>query len=505
MNESYQSLFQNYTDQRVVDKSRQYAKFTVASLLSVTEDQLSAEQAEVRRDYQSVGSMLLNNLSAKLTELLFPATRRFVKLDVSQETRTSAESDGSINDLNDALILLEEMLVKRSRAEGGYAALILAVKHLIATGQCCLRRDTSSKSYIVYALDNFVVRRDGRGLVLDAIIREKVAYQSLPKDLQAKLGQREATSSLYLYTRIQYMPDRDMYEVSQQVDSVVDYPLGVAEYPAKTCPWMFPTWNLKAGDHYARGLVEEYSGDFSRLSMLSESSALYLQEALRVLHLTNAQGQIKDDMTEAECGEFINTPQGTTVTAYEAGDYHKSAQALEEVNAITLRLSRAFMYSGTQRDSERTTAEEVRLVARETEKTLGGPYSNLASTLQIPLARVLLSEIDAGLVPDIVQNVLELEVIAGLDALGRSVDAQQLLTALSDALNAVAAVAQINQVTQNFLNPTAVIETIFSANGVNLTRYKTPEEVKQQMQQGQQQVQQGLEAQQALSTQLGGM
>ena len=107
--------------------------------------------------------------------------------------------------------------------------------------------------------------------------------------------------------------------------------------------------------------------------------------------------------------------------------------------------------------------------------------------------------------PDIVQNVLELEVIAGLDALGRSVDAQQLLTALSDALNAVAAVAQINQVTQNFLSPTAVIETIFSANGVNLTRYKTPEEVKQQMQQGQQQVQQGLEAQQALSTQLGGM
>lgn len=505
MNISYQSLFQNYTDQRVVDKSRQFAKFTVASLLAVTEDQLSAEQAEVRRDYQSVGSMLLNNLAAKLTELLFPATRRFVKLDASQEVRSKAEQDGSETDLNDALITLEEMLVKRSRAEGGYASLILAVKHLVATGQCCLRRDTDSKTYVVYALDNYVVRRDGRGLVLDAIIRERVAYQSLPKDLQAKLGKREDTASLYLYTRIQYNSERNVYEVSQQVDSVTDYPLGIAEYPVKTCPWMFPTWNLKAGDHYARGLVEEYAGDFARLSMLSESSALYMQEALRVLHLTNAQGQIKDELAEAECGEFINTPQGTTVTAYEAGDYQKMSQALEEINSITLRLSRAFMYSGTQRDSERTTAEEVRLVARETEKTLGGPYSNLASTLQIPLARVLLSEIDGGLVPDIVHNVLELEVIAGLDALGRSVDAQQLLQALSDALNAVAAVAQINQVAQNYLNPTAVIETIFSANGVNLTRYKTPEEVKQQMQQGQQQVQQGLAAQQDLSSQLGAM
>lgn len=505
MNVSYQSLFQTYTDQRVVDKSRQFAKFTVASLLSVTEDQLSAEQAEVRRDYQSVGSMLLNNLAAKLTELLFPATRRFVKLDASQEARSQAERAGSETDLNDALITLEEMLVKRSRAEGGYASLILAVKHLVATGQCCLRRDTESKTYIVYALDNYAVRRDGRGLVLDAIIREKVAYQSLPKDLQAKLGKRENTASLYLYTRIQYNSERNVYEVSQQVDSVTDYPLGIAEYPVKTCPWMFPTWNLKAGDHYARGLVEEYAGDFARLSMLSESSALYMQEALRVLHLTNAQGQVRDELVEAECGEFISTPQGTTLTAYEAGDYQKMSQALEEINSITLRLSRAFMYSGTQRDSERTTAEEVRLVARETEKTLGGPYSNLASTLQIPLARVLLSEIDGGLVPDIVHNVLELEVIAGLDALGRSVDAQQLLQALSDALNAVAAVAQINQVAQNFLNPTAVIETIFSANGVNLTRFKTPEEVKQQMQQGQQQVQQGLAAQQDLSSQLGAM
>ncbi|MES9299101.1 hypothetical protein ABEP38_12340, partial [Cutibacterium acnes] len=103
-----------------------------------------------------------------------------------------------------------------------------------------------------------------------------------------------------------------------------------------------------------------------------------------------------------------------------------------------------------------------------------------AKTLQIPLAYVLLAEIDEGTVPDIVGNILSLQVLAGLDALGRSIEAETLIKALGDAQAAMVAVANINQVA-NVIDPKAVLDTIFASNGVALDDYrKSPQDLQQE-------------------------
>ncbi|HDR2377245.1 TPA: hypothetical protein QCH88_004500, partial [Enterobacter asburiae] len=215
----------------------------------------------------------------------------------------------------------------------------------------------------------------------------------------------------------------------------------------------------------------DHAGDFARLSMLSEHSALYMQEALRVLWMLTGSGGNVDDIESAQTGQVVPLQNGTTLSGLEVGDYQKVQQARDEINQIVQRLAQAFMYTGEFRDSERTTATEVQQVATSAERGLGGPYSMQAKTLQIPLAYVLLAEIDESSVPDIVGDILTLQVEAGLDALGRSIEAETLIRALSDSQAAMVAVQNINGVA-NVIDPQKVIEVIFASNGVALDDYR---------------------------------
>lgn len=488
---AYESLWQRYRDDNVVTKARDYSRYTLAKLVSEYDvlDASDISRAQVTRDYQSVGALLVNNLVARLAEFLFPSNQRFVRVKPQNLTDAQREKMGQVNQ---GLILIEKTVSERAKANGGYADLIQTIAHQAVTGNVALYRDSDSETYRVYGLENFVVQRDGRGTVVDAIVKERLQFDSLPSAFQAQLKAQNfqcgGNKRIWLYTRIKRVQRGNNYgyEITQQIGNMSGsvFTPGDDYYPEKVCPWIFPVWSLKSGEHYGRGIVEDHAGDFARLSMLSESSALYMQEALRVLWLLSGSGGNADDIESAETGQVIALQAGSKLEGVEVGNYNKVQQARDEIGQIVQRLSQAFMYTGEFRDSERTTATEIQQVATSAERAMGGPYSMQAKTLQIPLAYVLLSEIDDKLVPDIVGKILELQVVAGLDALGRSIEASQLIQALSDAQAAIAAVANINQVAQNVLDPKAVLETIFSSNGVALDDYRTsPEDLQAKGQQ----------------------
>ena len=133
-----------------------------------------------------------------------------------------------------------------------------------------------------------------------------------------------------------------------------------------------------------RGYVEEYAGDFTKLSLMSEQLGLYELESLQLLNVVDeAAGGVIDDYQEADIGDYV-PGKVNAVTAYERGDYNKMVAVRNGLNEIAMRLSQAFMYTGNQRDAERVTAEEIRTIAQEAENLLGGTYSILAETLQAP-------------------------------------------------------------------------------------------------------------------------
>ncbi|MEO9300019.1 portal protein, partial [Devosia alba] len=140
------------------------------------------------------------------------------------------------------------------------------------------------------------------------------------------------------------------------------------------------------------GLVEDYAGEFARLSELSKALTLYEVEAMRFVNMSNsASGVDIDAFNEAAVGDIIqtNAPAGTTgpgIWAYEGGVYQKIQVMQAEIASIEQRLARAFMYGGNTRDAERVTAYEIRQNAQEAQEALGDAYSQLSSVWLTKLA-----------------------------------------------------------------------------------------------------------------------
>ena len=490
----YENLFTKYRDDYTITKTESYARWSLPTIFADTEIR-QGNRIPVTRDFQSVGAMLTNFLASKLTQLLFPANQPFFRLEGTQDMGAMALAMGAReSDLTATLADLENASYRRIFMGSSYHQLVHAMKLLIATGNTLLYRDSAEGRTLAYSLRQYTVLRDGTGKVLDIVLKERVSYGTLPPEAQALFRDRKETDELTLWTRCQrrYRSQSDTFEVSQQVEQ---FDIGeVSEYPAKVCPYIPVVWNLVTGENYGRGLVEDFAGDFAKLSELSQSLTLYEIEATKVLHLVSpGSGTDVDELQGAESGEYVQGKAGE-IEAYEAGDYNKIKVIMDDLQAIYQRLAPAFMYSGNVREAERVTAEEIRMNAQEAEVSLGGVYSSLADSLHVPLAHILVNEVNPQFITEVVQGGITLNVLTGVAALGRSSSIQNLLEAANDLALCLPVFAQAS----NRFDKERIIDMILLGRGVKLSEImKTEEQLQQDMAQLQNQplaVQQGIDS-----------
>lgn len=476
---THKALFQKFRDDTIINRYEQYAYWTLAYLMADPRELSMTGRVIVERDFQEIGALLVNNLSAKLTRLLFPTQYAFFKASASPTFKDWAAKKGLTEDqLNAKFAALEMASKSRLFVNAGYASLILALKYLIVTGNVLIHRDSAKGKITVWGPNCFSVRRDGTGELLDCVLKEYTSVEALPQELQDAL--RQAQRAKYSrpeqvvekYTRIQRTIRNGVsgFTVSQEVDCI---PVGTEGwYPANLCPWMCPTWTLIPGEHYGRGLVEDYAGGFAKLSSLSESAALYGVEMTRVLHLVGpSAGSDIDEMNNAESGQYVRGDPGA-VQAYEAGDAMKAKQIDEQIQGTFLRLSKAFMYQGQARQAERVTAFELQQEAQEAEYALGGAISTLSGGIQIPMAHILMGEVSQDAMTGIVTGELMPDVTAGIDALGRSADVQNLIQAAQE-IAGIAPVAQLDK----RLNSQRIVDVILAGRSIDpASIFYTPEE-----------------------------
>lgn len=465
------TLFQKFRDDTVVSRCEQYAFWTLPYLMADPCELSSTGRVVVERDFQEVGALLTNNLAAKLTRLLFPQQYSFFKASANGGLKDWAKRKGvSAKDMNAMFANLEMNSKKRLFVNAGYASLILALKYLIITGNALIYRDTVAGKMTVWGPNAFVARRAGNGDLLECILKEYTTVEALPEDLQtvlrmsnrAKYSRPEQTVEKYTRIRRDFHNGVVGYSVSQEVDCI---PVGEPSWsPANLCPWMCPTWNLIPGEHYGRGLVEDFAGGFAKLSALSESAALYDIEMMRVVHLVGAgAGTDIDELNTAESGQFVRGDAGQ-VQAYEAGDYKKAEQVEAKIQATFQRLAKAFMYQGQARQAERVTAYELQLEAQEAENALGGAISTLSGGIQVPMAHVLMAEVSREAEVGIILGELMPDITAGIDALGRSADVQNLIQA-SQEIAGIVPVAQLDK----RLNSQRLVDVILAGRGIDPT------------------------------------
>lgn len=482
--QTFKSLFTKYRDDSVLMKSRLYAHWTLPKLMAELSHHGSAEVIE--RDYQEMGALLTNSLGSKLTALLFPTNRPFFGINVSERLVKAASAKG----LDEAALLsgLAKLEMDASQSvflNSSYHQLTLAVLHLIVTGNVLTYRDSKTKRTVTYGLQSIGVRRTGTGQLADCILREFESFAGLSRDIQAMLVTRfphkfrmdRYDINVEVYTRITRKENdagKVFFQVAQEIEGFIIGTPGT--YPEHLCPWQAPTWSLVAGEHYGRGLVEDYAGGFASLSDKSEALALYGISAMKYINLVQpGSGQNIDDLQRAETGDYVQGTNGA-VQVQEAGDGVKIQAMRAEIMATFTNLARAFMYNANVRDAERVTAFELRQQAQEANTALGGQYSALAETFQAPMAHVLLTEVSPATLQGIITGDLNPDIIAGLPALSRGIDVQNILQAAQDAAAIMPPLLQLDQ----RIDPKKMLDVIYAGQSVDTSKFhRSAEEQKE--------------------------
>ena len=155
------------------------------------------------------------------------------------------------------------------------------------------------------------------------------------------------------------------------------------------------------------------------------------------------------------------------------------------ISNLERRINEAFLVLQI-RQSERTTAEEVRLTQLELEKQLGGLFSLLTVEFLIPyLNRTLHILQRNNEIPKIPKDLVRPQIVAGVNALGRGQDREsltQFVQVLAQTMGPEA-LLKLNE-------PSEYIKRLAAAQGIDvLNLVKTQQKLQQEMQQQQQMMQ----------------
>lgn len=380
--------------------------------------------------YQSVGARGVNNMASKLLLSMFPPNVPFSRLRPDERFKNALKraGDKAVDEMDKALSSVEVAIREELETYGLRPVMYEAFRNLLIAGNVLLYL-TPDGTIKMFRLNDFAVLRDASGNVLEIIVREWVAPETLDPSLLGRINLTSENArhdkNLEIFTHV--VRKGTHWEVRQEVEGET-VPRSKGRYPLDASPWIPLRMTSVSGEDYGRGRVEEFYGDLRSLELLSKAIVQGSAAAAKVLFLVRPNGTTNAKvLTEAESGA-VRSGDADDVSVLQLDKYADFRVAREMMQELTTRLSWAFLLnSAVQRDAERVTAEEIRLMASELEDTLGGLYSLLAAELQLPIVKRLMHVMKRqGKLPPIPDNTVKPVIITGIDAIGRGHDLQKL-------------------------------------------------------------------------------
>lgn len=419
-----------------LDRARECAALTIPHLIP---PEGSNGSTDLPTPFQSTGAEGVNHLANKIVLALFPPGGSYFRLSLDSfllAELASKASEAGIDvgdaraEFDEALSRVERAVVSQQERRSHRPGLYESVRLLIVSGNVLIHLQEDG-TLRFFKLDSYVVKRDKSGNVLETIARENVARAALPPEILATLpepssgDEKAAEKNVEIYTRV--VRSDGKWEVWQEVEGqIVESTRGT--YPLDKPAWIPLRWTRIDGEDYGRGHAEEYLGDLKSAEVLAKAIVQFAAVAARIILFVNEAGVTQaEDVTDAESGDVL-PGDAKDVTILQLEKYADFRVANDVRADIEQRLSRRFLlHSSIQRNAERVTAEEIRIMAGELETALGGVYSLLSQELQRPLVVRLLHVLQkSGDLPALPDGAVEPEIIAGLEGLGRSSDLNKL-------------------------------------------------------------------------------
>jgi hypothetical protein len=333
---------------------------------------------------------------------------------------------------------------------------------LIAVGSCIIEK-IKDDGIMIHTLRNFAVDLDSRGEARGmCIVEEK-------KDLPEGITPKDEAELYNLYTLIEFNYDEDKWYVTQSIeDEIVGKEI---KYKADKLPFEYVGWTFVTGDKYHRSYAEDYIDDmeqYNTLSNLLTKGSVIAAKSIIFVDQRGNRTKLRDVSGSAN-GDVING-RADDVTAFHLDKNFDFQVPMARLQDIAKNLASAFlMNESVTRDAERVTAQEIRFMAQELESSsLSGIYSKLSKKVSKRIVQWVMDELKIKF------EGIGINIITGLDALGRSQEAQKL-----DSLVMRMANLGLNQ----WLNEAELISRYASFDGIDVTGLiKTPSQVQQERQ-----------------------
>ena len=495
-----------------IDRGRKAGALTLPWLLPSDGEPQPQSMEEIQHPWDGIGQRGVHNIASRLLLALLPPTEtffRFVHDDMEfarQQAQLAAEGMPAERiaelktQIDKTLGLMERAVLRSIETSNDRTALHEALLHLIVAGNCMAY--VPEDGCKVFNLYRYVLRRDPMGKPLEAIACERMPADDLPPAVRAILDQVEPMDAVYedlpgggreeqpdermvkVYTHIRWEKDKCRWYQELKGRRIEG---SEGSSPRDVAPWIpLRMFRIDAED-YSPGYVEAACmADLRTANALTQA----LTEGALVSAICKFLAKPGGAVTAKEFNEAANgaclpgNPED--ITAVQVGKASDLAVAEQRLQRVQARLATAFMLTDV-RDSERTTAEEVRLQAQQIENSLGSVYSILTTEFQYPyISRKLHLLTRAGGLPPLPDDSIKPIVSVGLAAVGRGNDLERHARFMQILQQTITP-----EGTLQYLMPTELIGRLAAAMGIDTVGLiKTQEQIAEEQAAAQQAAQQ---------------
>jgi len=463
---SYRSQF--------LDTAVECSKLTIPYLIQ--RDEFRVTHQTLRQPWQSVGAKGVVTLASKLMLSLLPPQTTFFKLQLRDDKLGEELPPEMRSELDLSFAKMERMVMESVAASSDRVVVHQALKHLVVGGNALIYMGKEGLKH--YPINRYVVDRDGNGNVIEIVTKELINKNLLPKEIikeprpvMDESFSHENDAEVYTHVRL----DNNRWLWHQEVYGK-KIPGSESKAPADASPWLVLRFNSVDGENYGRGRVEEFLGDLKSLDGLSQSLVEGSAAAAKVVFVVSPSSTTKAQTLAKAGNGAIVQGRPEDIGVIQVGKTADFNTAMTMMQQLERRLSEAFLILNV-RQSERTTAEEVRLTQLELEQQLGGLFSLLTVEFLLPyLNRKLLVLQRSGQLPRIPKDLVNPTIVAGINALGRGQDRESLTSFIMTIAQTLGPDALMQ-----YINADEAIKRLAAAQGIDvLNLVKSMEQIQQE-------------------------
>jgi hypothetical protein len=401
---------------------------------------------------------------------LLPPQSTFFKFQI-RDDKLGADFPPEVrSELDLSFSKLERMVMDSIAASSDRVTVHQAIKHLVVGGNALIYMGKDGLKH--YPLNRYVVERDGNGNIIEIVTREVINRNLLPDalkelesvpnspgDVGGGIGSRNE-EDVDVYTCVKLKGNKWVWH-QEAFDKLIPGSQGKA--PKDASPWLVLRFNSIDGENYGRGRVEEFLGDFRSLEALSQAIVEGSAAAAKVIFTVSPSSTTKPQTIASAGNGAIVQGRPDDIGVIQVGKGADFATAAQLMQDLERRLLDAHLVLNV-RQSERTTAEEVRLTQLELEQQLGGLFSLLTVEFLIPyLNRKLLTLQRSGEIPRIPKDYVNPTIVAGINALGRGQDRESLTQFITTIAQTLGPEAMMQ-----FINADEAIKRLAAAQGIDV-------------------------------------